>query len=90
MSPCSCAATTATSQVTASTKQRFLALSNSDRRLCYAYNLLYISSCVNQKEKKKQLFLAESVGFEPTVRCRTLVFKTSAFDRSANSPYWSG
>ena len=25
-----------------------------DRRLCYAYNLLYISSCVNQKEKKKQ------------------------------------
>ena len=34
--------------------------------------------------------MAESVGFEPTVRCRTLVFKTSAFDRSANSPYWSG
>ena len=26
------------------------------------------------------------MGFEPTVRCRTLVFKTSAFDRSANSP----
>ena len=42
MSPCSCAATTATSQVTASTKQRFLALSNSDRRLCYVLNITYI------------------------------------------------
>ena len=41
MSPCSCAATTATSQVTASTKQRFLALSNSDRRLCYVLNITY-------------------------------------------------
>ena len=28
------------------------------------------------------------MGFEPTVRCRTLVFKTSAFDRSANSPIY--
>ena len=26
------------------------------------------------------------MGFEPTVRCRTLVFKTSAFDRSATLP----
>ena len=41
MSPQSCAATTATSQVTASTQQRFLALSNSDRRLCYVLNITY-------------------------------------------------
>ena len=30
--------------------------------------------------------LAERVGFEPTNRFRLLVFKTSAFDRSATSP----
>ena len=29
---------------------------------------------------------AESEGFEPPVRCRTMVFKTTAFDHSANSP----
>tara|TARA_R110002050_G_scaffold144955_2_gene270499 strand:+ start:359 stop:502 length:144 start_codon:yes stop_codon:yes gene_type:complete len=29
---------------------------------------------------------AEDVGFEPTVPCGTLVFKTSAFDHSANLP----
>ena len=32
------------------------------------------------------LFLAEKEGFEPPVPCGTLVFKTSAFDRSAISP----
>jgi hypothetical protein len=32
--------------------------------------------------------LAEAVGFEPTVRCRTLVFKTSAFDHSATLPIY--
>ena len=31
-------------------------------------------------------FFAEDVGFEPTVHCCTLVFKTSAFDHSANLP----
>ncbi len=31
-------------------------------------------------------FDAESEGFEPPVRCRTMVFKTTAFDHSANSP----
>ena len=31
-------------------------------------------------------FLAENEGFEPPVPCGTLVFKTSAFDHSANSP----
>ena len=30
--------------------------------------------------------VAEDVGFEPTVPCGTLVFKTSAFDHSANLP----
>ena len=30
--------------------------------------------------------IAEDVGFEPTVPCGTLVFKTSAFDHSANLP----
>ena len=30
--------------------------------------------------------MAEDVGFEPTVPCGTLVFKTSAFDHSANLP----
>ncbi len=29
------------------------------------------------------------MGFEPTVRLRTSVFKTDAFDRSAISPKWS-
>ena len=33
--------------------------------------------------KKK---MAEEVGFEPTVRCRTTVFKTAAFNRSATPP----
>ena len=32
--------------------------------------------------------MAEAVGFEPTVRCRTLVFKTSAFDHSATLPIY--
>ena len=32
-------------------------------------------------------FLAESQGFEPQVAFTTTVFKTAAFDRSANSPY---
>lgn len=31
-------------------------------------------------------FLAESKGFEPLVLLQTMVFKTTAFDRSANSP----
>jgi hypothetical protein len=30
--------------------------------------------------------LAEKEGFEPPVRCRTMVFKTTAFDHSAISP----
>ena len=30
----------------------------------------------------------EGVGFEPTVPCGTLVFKTSAFDHSATPPNW--
>ena len=35
--------------------------------------------CVGKKE-------ADGVGFEPTVGCPTLVFKTSAFDHSATHP----
>jgi hypothetical protein len=31
-------------------------------------------------------FKAEREGFEPPVRCRTIVFKTTAFDHSAISP----
>ena len=38
--------------------------------------------------KKKSV--AEGVGFEPTVPCGTLVFKTSAFDHSATPPVCSG
>ena len=34
-------------------------------------------------------FLSEEVGFEPTVPCRTPVFKTGAIDHSATLPYWS-
>ncbi len=34
------------------------------------------------------IFLAESEGFEPPVPRGTTVFKTAAFDHSANSP-WS-
>ena len=30
--------------------------------------------------------MAERVGFEPTVRCRTTVFKTVTFNRSDTSP----
>ena len=30
--------------------------------------------------------LAENEGFEPPVPCGTIVFKTTAFDHSANSP----
>lgn len=30
--------------------------------------------------------MAEEVGFEPTVRCRTTVFKTAAFNHSATPP----
>jgi hypothetical protein len=38
-----------------------------------------------------RLFLiAESEGFEPPVPCGTMVFKTTAFDRSANSPNADG
>ena len=33
-----------------------------------------------------QLKLAEEVGFEPTDPLRSTVFKTAAFDRSANFP----
>ncbi len=32
------------------------------------------------------LFVAESEGFEPPDRFRSTVFKTAAFDHSANSP----
>ncbi len=30
--------------------------------------------------------LADGVGFEPTERCRSAVFKTAAFDHSATHP----
>ena len=40
MSPCSYAATTATSQVIVLTKRHFLALSNLDRRLTYVFNIV--------------------------------------------------
>ena len=31
-------------------------------------------------------FLAERVGFEPTVRCRTIDFESNTFDHSDTSP----
>ncbi len=34
--------------------------------------------------------MAEREGFEPPDRCRSMVFKTTAFDHSATSPYLSG
>ena len=40
VSPRSCAATTATSQVIVLTKRHFLALSNLDRRLTYVFNIV--------------------------------------------------
>ena len=33
-------------------------------------------------------FLAERVGFEPTVRCRTSDFESDTFDHSDTSPYF--
>ncbi len=33
-------------------------------------------------------FLAERVGFEPTVRCRTIDFESITFDHSDTSPYF--
>ncbi len=33
-----------------------------------------------------KIIMAERVGFEPTVPCGTVVFKTTAFDHSATSP----
>ena len=35
---------------------------------------------------KQGSILAENEGFEPPVPCGTTVFKTAAFDHSANSP----
>ena len=32
--------------------------------------------------------LAERVGFEPTVRCRTIDFESITFDHSDTSPYF--
>ena len=40
-------------------------------------------------ERFVSISVEEKVGFEPTVRLRTSVFKTDAFDRSAISPRWS-
>ena len=37
-------------------------------------------------EKKSDAALAESEGFEPPDLLQSTVFKTAAFDRSANSP----
>ena len=34
-------------------------------------------------------YYAEDVGFEPTVPCGTTVFKTAAFDHSANLPFFN-
>jgi hypothetical protein len=38
---------------------------------------------------KRKGFQAENEGFEPPVPCGTTVFKTAAFDHSANSPKWT-
>ena len=45
----------------------------------------------NKKENSQAILLqviykVNPIGFEPTVPCGTLVFKTSAFDHSANLP----
>lgn len=43
---------------------------------------------INEKSTICSAFdVAESVGFEPTEAFTSMVFKTTAFDRSANSPY---
>ena len=51
-------------------------------------NLVLIPSQQTKKElhKVKLFSLAENEGFEPPVPCGTPVFKTGAFDHSANSP----
>ena len=42
---------------------------------------------INEKSTIYSAFsMAESVGFEPTEAFTSMVFKTTAFDRSANSP----
>ena len=42
---------------------------------------------INEKNTIYSAFsVAESVGFEPTEAFTSMVFKTTAFDRSANSP----
>ena len=50
----------------------------------------FFNQTLKKRHKKTQylnwVFKAESEGFEPPVRCRTMVFKTIAFDHSANSP----
>jgi hypothetical protein len=53
MSPCSYAATTATSQVIVLTKRHFLALSNLNRRLAYVLNIAHLDTNVKPFFKKK-------------------------------------
>ena len=57
----------------------------------HAYSTFLKCCNTDSNGREKQLGLqtklfAEKEGFEPPVRFRTLVFKTSAFDRSATSP----
>jgi hypothetical protein len=40
------------------------------------------------KSNKGKIKMAEGVGFEPTVPCGTLVFKTSLFVHSSTPPDW--
>ena len=56
-----------------------------------------MAGCFSENAAKKGLeslvsspfahFLAEEVGFEPTVPCGTTVFKTAALDHSATPPH---
>ena len=39
------------------------------------------------KNCENQILMAESKGFEPLEACTSTVFKTAAFDHSANSPW---
>ena len=47
---------------------------------------LRIKKALDHRRMKKCFLHAEGVGFEPTVRCRTPVFKTGALNRSAIPP----
>jgi hypothetical protein len=59
------------------------------RRTSTNFDTHVVTTVVTEPCSERNLLIikvAEGVGFEPTVSCPTLVFKTSAFDHSATPP----